>query len=920
MANTIQYLNLASGETVPVSVLSDGLYINQDVNLEQLIFWINSNNIAPRYRIFVLYPDETINYEIPIEDILVGGSYNENYQNGQRRSLNFSLYNVHEKYTPSTDTLWAGTRLRLELGVELPDNTVIWFQKGIYIITQLNPSIDNGQATVQITASDKFCLFEEKTGTLEDTYEIEPGADIESVIKTILLTDMGNGYPLDSQPLIYHSSFKGKTTQVSISKSAGDTFGSILLDLATQLSAEIFYNAMGLLTLVPTNEVTSDQDKALIFSYEFEKGETSGINFNYNMSEIINRVIVIGSSNNGGVHRAVAVNDDASSPLCYQKIGYRTGPVVNDSNITSDILAEERALYELRSHLILKTSTNLSVLFNPLLDVNNLVAITCDFFDLDHERFLIQSVSCNLDYSGTTNISISNIRNLSRSKVTLTNATYSAAPSSKVLSSLTIYKGLGVKEIYYKFNDNDDYTVSRNTVRQMGDYRYSYSWYATPEDGYRVTESCFSPSSPCVGNLANSATYYPEAVLDEYVPIIRQGEGIDKIYYKYGSAQDYTISEGEVIQTLSPGDQYTWYATATDEYVADISTCYSSDNPCTGTIIADGIEYIPTTTPKVFTPQISETGYSGSTNYTEVVIYNSNRYEVELWYGTNSADIDTKLSTNVGPLSTASFMAVNGTTYFCKFTVPGGDSSEVCTVSSLPAMRGYPGINEITILFESALSNITLYTGGADNDINTLLSANARSPYVHNNLLAESSHYYRLYKNKYICSSTLLATTVAGYSTEYLPLTGTSGDDVSMTKFTWIKGKSTPDSNFCTLSSTKEFDIDWDPAIITFDPIMIPYGTTITSCDVTINYRTSFGQYDEFTMLSNFWDSGKDLYGYSAQSGYTTATIHANEDDMDIISQMTSGDQFTIRFYPFGDDETTQKLYLYCIKIDITYE
>ena len=125
MSNTGNYINLASGEAIPVSELSDGLYINQDLDIDNIVQEIYDNVVAPRYRIFVLYPDETINYEIPLEDILTGGSFSENYQNGQRRSLSFSLYNIDGKYTPSINTLWGGTRLRLELGMERPDGTII---------------------------------------------------------------------------------------------------------------------------------------------------------------------------------------------------------------------------------------------------------------------------------------------------------------------------------------------------------------------------------------------------------------------------------------------------------------------------------------------------------------------------------------------------------------------------------------------------------------------------------------------------------------------------------------------------------------------------------------------------------------------------------------------------------------------------
>ena len=222
---------------------------------------------------------------------------------------------------------------------------------------------------------------------------------------------MGNSYPIDPKAFIYHSSFKNQKTQVTISKSAGDTLGSILLDLGTQLSAEVFYNSLGMLTIVPLNEVSQDVDKPTLFNYEFDNGDIGTIDFNYNLSNIINRIIVIGSSNNNFA-KGIAINNDPGSPLCVQRIGYRTGNVINDSNITTDLLAQERAQYELRSQLVLKSSTNLTVLFNPLLNVNNLVTISCDFFNLNHEKFLIQSISCSLDYNGSMSIGVSNLKNI----------------------------------------------------------------------------------------------------------------------------------------------------------------------------------------------------------------------------------------------------------------------------------------------------------------------------------------------------------------------------------------------------------------------------------------------------------------------------------------------------------------------------
>ncbi len=407
-------ISLSSGDTIPVSI-EEQEFSSLNITAyetDRLIELINENYAGSRWRIYLLFPDETIDREIPAEDIVLGGSFSENYQDGQRRSLSFSLYNETGKYSPNINMFWGGTRLRLDRGVELYDGTVVWFQSGVFIVSQAVNSFDVSQRIVQITAKDKFSLFEDNTGTLETSYEIPEGSDIYEIVCRIMLTDMGNGNPMDPRPVLFHSSLLGKKTQVTISKSAGENYGSILLELATQLSSEIFYNAAGNLVFIPTEETSLDVSKPLMFDYNVDSGDVGSLDFSFDLTSVINRVIVIGSTVNGGVVTATAVNDNAASPLCYQRIGYHTGNIINDTNISTELLARERAQYELRKQLILKTSTNITTLYNPLLSVNNLISVTSDFFGLTHERFLVKSISCSLDYSGTMNINISNIRNL----------------------------------------------------------------------------------------------------------------------------------------------------------------------------------------------------------------------------------------------------------------------------------------------------------------------------------------------------------------------------------------------------------------------------------------------------------------------------------------------------------------------------
>lgn len=412
MEDIIRYYGMASGELLPFSLEKDGRYINQTDDVDAIMGRIKDGFVSSAFRIFVLYPDETIAYQIPTEDIKTGGSYNENYQNGQRRSLSFTLYDEDGKYTPGINRMWAGTRLRLDLGVELSGGETIWCQKGIYVVSKATPSISSSGREVAISAGDKYSLFENASGKIDSTYEIPVGTEIEGLIRDTLLTEMGNGGPFDPKPFIYHSSFKGKRTQATITKSAGDALGGILSEIATQLSAETFYNAAGNLVVVPTSEVTSDGDKPLICELSSDAGEIEGLSFDLNYDEIVNRIIVVGGGVDGGSCRAEAQNDDAASPLCVQRIGRRTGDVVNDSNITSQVLAQERADYELRQKLILKSTSSVTASFNPFLEVNNLVAISDSFFGLDHERFLIQSVSCSLDYGGQMSLSFTNLGNL----------------------------------------------------------------------------------------------------------------------------------------------------------------------------------------------------------------------------------------------------------------------------------------------------------------------------------------------------------------------------------------------------------------------------------------------------------------------------------------------------------------------------
>lgn len=398
--------NTSSGDIVSFSSASGFNY-----SLTDLKNIINSYILNPHFRISILNSDETVNSVISLDAVIKGGSYEENYQNGQRRSLSLTLFNGMGEFTPSINGLWGNKKINFEIGIEI-NNDILWFSKGIYCINNINPSHEVGNKNVDLELGDKFSLFESNAGVLPYALTIEPGELIEEVIQNILLQDMGNGEVFDPKPFIYHSSFKGKTIQATISKNAGDTYADVLLDLATQLSAEVFYDQLGQLNFLPTSELSQDADKPVIASLFADKGDIFDLNLDFDLSEIVNCVYVIGNNINGGYCQAMAVNDNPGSPLSIQILGYRTAEPIEDSNITTETLAQERADYELRQQLILKSSASLSTRINPTLLVNNLINITDEYFNLSEEKFIIQGLSFNLDFSGTMDLTLANIRNL----------------------------------------------------------------------------------------------------------------------------------------------------------------------------------------------------------------------------------------------------------------------------------------------------------------------------------------------------------------------------------------------------------------------------------------------------------------------------------------------------------------------------
>lgn len=380
-----------------MNVYGNLLLENQkELDFDYLKKIISRPSIKPRFRVSVLHPDEQVNYIIPNEDIVQNGiSYTEDYANGKRRTLSLKLINIDGRYTPNINGIWLQSRFKLEVGIVTPNKEIIWFPKGIYIVGDTSFSYNDSSKEVTYSLQDKFSTFEGKLGTLEDGYEIPVGSSIQEAVKGILNFSRGDGYIMDYMPPLFDPKFENFRTQSTIRVQEGGSLSQVIEELATQLSAEYYYNNIGNLCFYPINDTTNDQGKSIIWTFSENNSHYNSVSINYKNSEVVNAVKVVGNNVDYGVYSHISENKNPRSPICIQQIGRRAAPTYSEANVWSEETARDLADYYLRKSSILPVEFSCTVNFNPLLTVNNICQFNNQFLQFRNQKFLLTSISYN---------------------------------------------------------------------------------------------------------------------------------------------------------------------------------------------------------------------------------------------------------------------------------------------------------------------------------------------------------------------------------------------------------------------------------------------------------------------------------------------------------------------------------------------
>ena len=399
--DSVRHINICSVEN---EEMTQNLSASQ---IDAVIKAYESNIVVPCFRLYLLYEDETPN--IDISEDLISGNLSVTYQTGQRRTLNVSLINEDNKYKPDpiNGLIWTGTKFRLDIGI-FYEGTIYWKQQGIFVLKDPSRSRDGASTTISLSLADKFGLFDGSVYGKSSLKTIIPvNIPIRQAFYTLIGTDRGNGVAYDLKEIHFDRRYYHEKTPYTIKQEAGRNMGDILIELGQGIACDVYYNEYGNLC-IQSNQLDFINNN---FVVAYRINETNrGVSFSIseNWSKMRNKIVVKGNIVNGYQFSAVVENRNLVSPYCIQYNG-EIPENIQDNALYSDTLCMDRGMYEMVNYSRGVRSLNISCPLMPLLDVNQSILVTSDYYGFYNNNFVIDNFSIDMSSDPKMSIVLTNI-------------------------------------------------------------------------------------------------------------------------------------------------------------------------------------------------------------------------------------------------------------------------------------------------------------------------------------------------------------------------------------------------------------------------------------------------------------------------------------------------------------------------------
>ena len=364
-----------------------------------------------------------------------GGTLNVSLQNGIRRKASVTISNLDDAFSYSVNNLWFGERVRLSMGMILPDGTEFYLPQGVFYLS--NPQTVFNPTSRQVTYSlvDKWAYLDGSLfGRMPYTYIVERDTNIFSAMQGVLrlskkdfsksVTD--KSLWLDPVPPVFTAfyndlpnveyeykgeilSFPRTNTGFEVTNQMGETAATLLLSLNDNLVSWIGYDPTGTLRVEPSQDDVLDGDKAILWSFSPQNSNFLGMTESAKNTEVYNDIIISGEGMDDYPVYGRATNYDPLSDTNVNLIGLKTYKEsgANYYNVQQCI---DLASWKLKRQSILQKSVSIqsSQMFHLM--ENRLVTVQrTDKKGAPIERHLIQSFSLPLGETGSMTINATSV-------------------------------------------------------------------------------------------------------------------------------------------------------------------------------------------------------------------------------------------------------------------------------------------------------------------------------------------------------------------------------------------------------------------------------------------------------------------------------------------------------------------------------
>lgn len=388
-----------------------------------------------------LNPDETVNFEFTNALYDMNVSVNVNYQDGCRRSCTLTLNNDRNRFPINYNNIWIGQKFKLWMGIYIDEKTPYYLPQGVFYVSNPNEVYNPSTRTITLNGVDKWAYLDGTLfGVLSGTYQTGINTNLyEALRKLLKISRYNNDFEettakedmIDPIPPLLSSYFASKVETIkeinadgeicerthkvilcpyTATVERGKTYADVLLEYATILCANIYYDVHGRLVLEPkidTADDITDTNKEILWDYTVDEKTFLGLTQTYNFDKVYNDFIVLGNITNGYQAKGRVQNRNPMSNTCIQKIGLRTKEPYEDNQYVTDEQCEELAKYYAKTDTIIQKSGTISSITLYHLDVNKLVSVSTPNNNMGKELFLINGFS--LSSSGTMSLNVTSV-------------------------------------------------------------------------------------------------------------------------------------------------------------------------------------------------------------------------------------------------------------------------------------------------------------------------------------------------------------------------------------------------------------------------------------------------------------------------------------------------------------------------------